>query len=65
MKRTATFIGKDGSCGLVHGKMYTIQIIDNRGKLFGNDPFGFRVVVDDRIGIPYDTMNGIKKNWDF
>ena len=62
MKRIATFIGKDGSCGLVHGKSYIIRIVDNRKKLLGNDPFNFRVIVND-ISIPYDTMNGIKSNW--
>ena len=65
MKRIATFIGKDGSCGLVHGKQYLIQIVYNRGKLLGNDPFNFRVVVNDGFAIPYDTMNGIKNNWQF
>lgn len=64
MERIATFIGKNGSCGLVNGKQYAIRIVDNRGKLLGNDPFDFRVVVNDGISIPYDTMNGIKKNWD-
>lgn len=62
MKQDARFIGKHGSCGLVKGQIYRIEIVDNR-----NNPhaqFNFRVYVDG-IGIPYDTMTAIRKNWEF
>ena len=60
MKRTARFIGKDGSAGLHKDEVYQIEIVYNRGK---RDWADWRVFVND-IGIPYDTMNAIKKNWE-
>lgn len=61
MKKSARFIGKDGSCNLTHGKVYRIEIVDNTK--VKNARFNFRVYVDG-LGIPYDTMNAIKKNWE-
>ena len=60
MKTDARFIGKNGSCGLEHGKMYRIEIIDNRENKHSR--FNYRVFVGG-VGIPYDTMTAIKKNW--
>lgn len=58
MKTDAQFIGKDGSCGLKRGQIYRIEIVENP-----QDRYRFRVWVNGR-GIPYDTMNGIRKNWE-
>lgn len=60
MKQDARFIGKDGSCGLKRLSVYSIEIVDQRNDRHSR--FNFRVFVNG-IGIPYDTMNGIKKNW--
>lgn len=60
MKHDARFIGKDGSCNLEHGKIYPIEIVDNRDNPHAR--FNFRVFVYG-LGIPYDTMDGITKNW--
>lgn len=62
MKTDARFIGKDGSCGLQRMKIYRIEIEDHRNDR--HDWANFRVFVNG-IGIPYDTMNGIKKNWKY
>ena len=62
MKHYAMFIGKNGSCNLEHGKIYPIEIVDNRDN--PHSRFNFRLFVDD-FGIPYDTMQAIKKNWKF
>ena len=59
MKKQARFIGKDGSCGLKRMKIYNIEIVENEQK----HRFRYRVFVDN-VGIPYDTMNAIKKNWE-
>ena len=55
----ARFIGKDGSCHLERLKIYKIEIIENP-----SSRYRFRVFVNG-LGIPYDTMKGIKKNWLF
>ena len=60
MKQDARFIGKDGSCGLKKTNVYRIEIKDLRN--IQNSRFNFIVFVNGK-GIPYDTMNGIKKNW--
>ena len=60
MHKDARFIGKDGSCDLQRMKVYRIEIIENKPSA----RFRFRVFVNG-IGIPYDTMNAIKKNWTF
>ena len=60
MRKDARFIGKDGSCNLKHGQIYRIEIVENKP----DSRFRFRVFVDG-LGIPYDTMNAIKKNWIF
>ena len=56
--RIAMFIGKDGSCGLKNGRTYCIEIWERKSYGWPN----YRVYVNG-IGIPYDTMNAIKKNW--
>ena len=60
MKTDARFIGTDGSCGLRKGQIYRIEIVDNSDNL--KRKYRYRVWVNG-IGIPYDTMNGIRKNW--
>ena len=60
MKRTARFIGKDESAGLYKNEVYQIEIVDNRGK---RDCANWRVFIND-IGIPYDTINAINKNYE-
>lgn len=60
MRKDARFIGKDGSCGLRKMKIYRIEIVENKPTA----QFRFRVFVGN-LGIPYDTMNAIKKNWQF
>ena len=59
LHKDARFIGKDGSCGLERMKVYRIEIVENPSARFR-----FRVFVNG-LGIPYDTMNAIKKNWQF
>ena len=58
MHKDARFIGKDGSCGLQSMKVYKIEIVEQKPSA----RFRFRVFVNG-IGIPYDSMNAIKKNW--
>jgi hypothetical protein len=41
-------------------KVYRIEIVEQKPSA----RFRFRVFVNG-IGIPYDTMNAIKKNWAF
>ena len=60
MKTDARFIGKDGSCGLKRLRIYQIEIEDHRNDR--HDWAEWRVFVNDK-GIPYDTMEAIKKNW--
>ena len=60
MHKDARFIGKDGSCGLQRMKIYRIDIVEQKP----SSRFRFRVFVNG-IGIPYDTMNAIQKNWKF
>ena len=60
MHKSARFIGKDGSCGLQRMKIYRIEIVEQKP----SSRFRFRVFVNG-IGIPYDTMNAIQKNWKF
>ena len=58
IKTFARFIGRDGSCGLARMQIYRIEIIDN-----GPDAeHRYRLFVNG-LGIPYDTMTGIRKNW--
>ena len=66
LHKDAKFIGKNGSCGLINGKIYRIDISDNR-TIFNPNPKHRYTVFPDGIsfGIPYDTMNAIKKNWKF
>lgn len=61
MKKYARFIGEDGSCGLKKMHVYRIDIQDNRDNQ--HDHFNFRVFVNG-VGIPYDTIEAIKKNWE-
>ena len=65
MRKYARFIGKDGSCGLEHGRVYKIDIRDNKSFFDPEPTFRYHVFPDNRIGIPYDTMTAIKKNWKF
>lgn len=58
MFRNARFIGTDGSCGLKNGEVYLIEIVETHA------PYRFYVIVNG-LGIPYDTMAAIKKNWRF
>lgn len=58
VKIEAEFIGKDGSCGLHTGQRYPIEIRQHEAGDFAN----YRVYVFS-LGIPYDTMEAIKKNW--
>lgn len=52
----AIFIGRDGSMRLKHGAEYEIEIIPYRA--------GFAVTIPSRCwACPYDTFNGILKNW--
>ena len=60
--KDAIFIGKDGSCNLKHGQNYRIEIVEN--KSVSRFRFRFYVFIHG-IGIPYDTMAAIKKNWQF
>ena len=61
MKKFARFKGKDGSCGLKKMHIYKIDIQDNRWN--SHDHFNFRVFVNG-LGIPYDSIEAIKKNWE-
>ena len=65
VRKYARFIGKDGSCGLEHGRVYKIDIRDNKSFFDPEPTFRYHVFPDNRIGIPYDTMTAIKKNWKF
>jgi hypothetical protein len=60
MRTDARFIGKDGSCDLKRMNVYRIEIIENKP----TSRYRFTVFVNG-LGIPYDTMKGIKKNWLF
>lgn len=53
---TATFIGKD-SCGFKNGETYKLWMFQKNGKYY----LSRRSM--DAIAVPYDTMNGIRKNW--
>lgn len=56
-KVLATFIGRDGSMGLVNGKQYSILVSPLRK--------GFLVEWGMYGRCPYDTMKGLLKNWKF
>ena len=58
-KKIARFIGADGSCGLKRMKIYRIEIVEDQ-----KDKYRYRVYINN-LGITYDTMAAINKNWDF
>ena len=56
---TATFIGKDGSCGFKNGEIYKLWFFNSNWKHYISRP---RM---NAIAIPYDTMKALMKNWRF
>lgn len=53
---TAIFIGKD-SCDFKNGETYKLWMFQKNGKYY----LSRRSM--DAMAVPYDTMNGIRKNW--
>ena len=53
---TAVFIGKD-SCGFKNGETYKLWILQKNGKYYLSKRS------ESALAVPYDTMNGIRKNW--
>lgn len=53
---TAIFIGKD-SCGFKNGETYKLWMFQIDGKYYLSKRN------ENAMAIPYDTMNGIRKNW--
>lgn len=54
---TATFIGRDGSCGFKNGKEYELWMILKNNKIYiSRRKLGC-------IAIPYDTRIALEKNW--
>lgn len=53
---TAVFIGKD-SCGFKNGETYKLWLFNNGRKYYLSRRN------ENAIAIPYDTMDGIRKNW--
>ena len=54
-----TFIGADGSCGFRKNKEYIVNVKYQYGKywLFGCKD-------GKQYGCPYDTLEGVLRNWD-
>ena len=60
-KERAKFIGSDGSCGLLKGRLYTVEVISHE-----DGPYAYHVYVKEiMLGIPYSSMKAILKNWKF
>lgn len=62
-KEKARFIGKDGSCGLSHGKVYLVMV----SRLTCGSDIELRLCdnMSRGMNIPYSTMRALVKNWDF
>ena len=53
---TAVFIGKD-SCGFKSGETYQLWMFQKNGTYYLSNRS------ENATAIPYDTMDGIRKNW--
>ena len=56
-----TFIGADGSCGFRKNKEYIIDIKYQYGKYW---LFGCKKDTKEKHACPYDTLEGVLRNWD-
>jgi hypothetical protein len=53
-----TFIGKDGSLGLKHGKQYYVEIVTKNGMLQATIYNGLY-----KCGCPYSSPQSFAENW--
>ena len=60
----AKFIGRDGSCGLEHGRVYDVLLQESNKRMFVY-MYWIDIHDDELASCPYQSMDTLLNNWEF